>query len=197
MGCDGSRARCGDDTGTGACVPLRIRAPAGSVSGPVAIGFDIAIGGGGGPTGRNDFIFEAGLPFTLLFGDLVRFTAHPYLQVYSDKNCPSQAEIMADSSLMASEQGTCEATKDASNNWVGSWQGMPVMLSQDPRARFLGARFLLQAVLEIAIVENVNIFLLFEGDPVGQRQALTAKFSSVFPNTDPQIYGRIGVTFKF
>ena len=61
----------------------------------------------------------------------------------------------------------------------------------------MGARFFLQAVLEIAVAENVNIFAIFEGDPVGARQALTAKFSSVFPNTDPQIYGRIGVTFKF
>ena len=58
-------------------------------AGPVAIAFNLAIGGGGGPTDRNDFVFEAGMPFTLLFGDLVRFTAHPYLQVYSDKNCPN------------------------------------------------------------------------------------------------------------
>ena len=70
-------------------------------------------------------------------------------------------------------------------------------LTQDPRERFVGARFMLQAVLEIAVAENVNIFLLFEGDAVGQRQSLTQKFSSVFPNTDPQIYGRLGVTFKF
>jgi hypothetical protein len=47
------------------------------------------------------------------------------------------------------------------------------------------------------VAENVNIFLIFEGDAVGPRQALTAKFSSVFPNSDPQIYGRLGVTFKF
>ena len=56
------------------------------------------IGGGGGPTDRNDFVFEAGIPFTLLFGDLVRFTAQPYLQVYSDKNCPSYDDIKPDSS---------------------------------------------------------------------------------------------------
>ena len=56
-------------------------------AGPVALGVNHRVGGGGGPTGRNDFIFEAGIPFTLLFGDLVRFTAHPYLQVYSDRLC--------------------------------------------------------------------------------------------------------------
>lgn len=167
-------------------------------AGPVAIAANIGIGGGGGPTNRNDFVFEVGLPFTLLFGDLVRFTAQPYLQVYSDKNCPSPGDLAADPDLSKPGQGeqkACSATNDGSGNW--RVPGEAFTLHQDPRARFLGARFMLQAVLEIAVAENVNIFVIFEGDAVGQRQALTAKFSSVFPNTDPQIYGRLGVTFKF
>lgn len=162
-------------------------------AGPVAIAFDMAIGGGGGPTKRTDFIFEAGLPFTLLFGNLVRFTAHPYLQVYSDRNCPTAEDIAGSPSLMMSEQGTCEGT-----DGMGMWKGQLVKFGQkDPRQRFTGARFMLQAVLEVAVAENVNIFALFEGDAVGERQALTAKFSSIFPDEDPQIYGRLGVTFKF
>jgi hypothetical protein len=167
-------------------------------AGPVAIAFDTAIGGGGGPTNRNDFIFEAGIPFTLLFGDLVRFTAHPYLQVYTDKNCPSPSDLAKDPSLSMPGQGeqkACNAMNDGSGTWTVP--GESFSFKQDPRTRFVGARFMLQAVLEIAVAENVNIFLLFEGDPVGERQSLTAKFSSVFPNTDPQVYGRVGVTFKF
>jgi hypothetical protein len=178
-------------------------------AGPVAIAFNLAIGGGGGPTNRNDFVFEAGIPFTLLFGDLVRFTAQPYLQVYSDKNCPSYDDIKGDSSgngalnqtdTYKAEQGACEA-RDSQSGANGAMLPAPnhpvPTLSQDPRDRFVGARFMLQAVLEIAVAESVNIFVIFEGDAVGQRQALTAKFSSVFPNTDPQIYGRLGITFKF
>ena len=161
-------------------------------AGPVAIAFDLTVGGGGGPTNRNDFVFEAGVPFTLLFGDLVRFTAHPYLQVYSDRNCPGSDDIAkdGDGSLMRAEQGTC----DDSHMWNGHVQTFG---QADPRTRFTGARFMLQAVLEIAVHENANIFLIFEGDPVGERQALTAKFSSIFPDHDTQVYGRIGVTFKF
>ncbi len=163
-------------------------------AGPVAVAFDVAIGGGGGPTSRTDFIFEAGIPLTLLFGDLVRFTAHPYLQVYSDRNCPTAQEAM-DSAVLKSEQGTCEADPTTG---VGTWQGHMVTFGQkDPRQRFTGARLMLQAVLEIAVAENANIFLIFEGDPVGERQSLTSKFASVFPDHDPQIYGRLGVTFKF
>lgn len=161
-------------------------------AGPVAIAFDVNIGGGGGPTKRTDFIFEAGVPFTLLFGDLVRFTAHPYLQVYSDRNCPSKDDIMQDPSLTMPGQGE-QAACGVTDGTTG-----PIRFGQkDPRERFTGARLMLQAVLEIAVAENVNIFLMFEGDPIGERQALTAKFSSDFPAVDPQIYGRLGVTFKF
>ena len=161
-------------------------------AGPVAVAFDLAVGGGGGPTSRTDFIFEAGIPFTLLFGDLVRFTAHPYLQVYSDRNCPTLEDTMNDTSLTMPGQGEQKV--------CGLHKGDKIdgrTLDQEPRDRFTGARLMLQAVLEIAITENVNIFVIFEGDPVGQRQALTSKFSSAFPNTDPQIYGRLGLSFKF
>ncbi len=178
-------------------------------AGPVAIGVDTFIGGGGGPTHRNDFIFELGLPISLLFGDIVRFTAHPYLQVYSDKNCPTYGDISADasaqdkdvgdSSTYHNEMNACKA-RDGMAGANGAMLPAPASVanvSQDPRTRFVGGRFMLQAVLEIAVTENVNIFLLFEGDPVGQRQALTAKFSSIFPAQDPQVYGRAGLTFKF
>ena len=163
---------------------------------------DATIGGGGGPTDRNDFVFEAGIPFTLLFGDLVRFTAHPYLQVYTDKNCPTQDDLTQDPSLAKPGQGEQRACGNSTSHATGKWiftdtDGTMYNVGQDPRTRFAGARFMLQAVLEIAVATNANIFFLFEGDPVGQRQSLTGKFSSALPNTDPQIYGRLGVTFKF
>ena len=161
-------------------------------AGPVAVAFDLAIGGGGGPTRRTDFIMEAGIPFTLLFGDLVRFTAHPYLQVYSDRNCPTAEDLTADPSLSMPGQGEQKACA-VTDGTMG-----PVRFGQkNPRDRFTGARLMLQAVLEIAVAENVNIFAIFEGDPIGERQALTAKFASVFPDHDTQVYGRLGLTFKF
>jgi hypothetical protein len=162
-------------------------------AGPVAIGFDLTVGGGGGPTSRTDFVFEAGIPFTLLFGDLVRFTAHPYLQVYSDRNCPTQQDLDNDPSLGKPGQGeqkACAVTDGRTDPTFRFGQ-------KSARDRFNGARLMLQAVLEIAITENVNLFAIFEGDPVGERQSLTSKFSSIFPDHDTQVYGRLGVTFKF
>jgi PEGA domain-containing protein len=166
-------------------------------AGPLAIAFDLSVGGGGGPVGRNDFIFEAGIPFTLLFGNLVRFTAHPYMQLYSDQNCPTRDALASDPTLADHEQSTCSATQDASGKWIATWHGNMYPLSQDPRMRFLGARLMLQAALEIAVAKHVNIFAIFEGDPLGRREALTAKFSKLFPTTDVQMYGRLGITFKF
>ncbi len=58
-------------------------------AGPIAFGANVLIGGGGGPRKRNGIIFEAGIPITLLAGNLVRVTGRPYLQVYSDRLCPS------------------------------------------------------------------------------------------------------------
>jgi hypothetical protein len=166
-------------------------------AGPLAIAFDLSVGGGGGPTARNDFIFEAGLPLSLLFGDLVRFTAHPYVQIYSDQNCPTRDALANDPGLAQHEQSTCGAMKDASGKWNALFEGTTYSLSQDPRLRFFGARLMLQAALEIAVAEHVNIFAIFEGDPIGRRQALTAKFSSLFPTSDAQMYGRLGLSFKF
>jgi hypothetical protein len=177
-------------------------------AGPIALGFNMYIGGGGGPKGRNDVVFEAGLPITLLFGDLVRFTAQPYVQVYSDRNCTSLSDMLDQQSKSANGIMGVSIYKDEENackNFDGKRKGMDlpapsfatVGSGQDPRDRFTSARFMLRAVLEIAIVQQVNIFAIFEGDPVGERQSLTDKFSPAFPGTDPQIYGQLGVTVKF
>lgn len=65
--------------------------------------------------------------------------------------------------------------------------------------RFTGARFLAQAIIEIAISPNASVFGIFEGviAPQSERQAFTDKFSRVFPERDLRIYGRGGLTFKF
>jgi hypothetical protein len=146
-------------------------------AGPVAIGVDIFIGGGGGPGQRSTFEFEFGLPVSLLFGDLVRFTLHPYGQVYSDRLCAETAAANpADEPPGCTTMGT----------------------DFKPRERFNGFRLMLQAVLEVAVHRVATLFFIFEGDPIAQREAYRKRFAPGFVWTnDPQIYGRMGVTFKF
>jgi hypothetical protein len=177
-------------------------------AGPFALAGAIFIGGGGGPKSRSDFTFEAGIPMTLLFGEIVRFTIHPYVQVYTDRNCAAVDDILANggksSDQYANEESSCKA-KDGQRMGKDIPAATPADLKtgpiqnphQDPRDRFTEARFMLRAALEIAVHEAVNIFIIFEGDPIGERQSLTDKFSSAFPRTDPQIYGGLGATFKF
>ncbi len=179
--------------------------------GPVAVATDIYLGGGGGPTERNDFTFEWGLPVTLLFGDLVRFTMHPYVQAYTERNCPAVDQIKFDDSnatpaaapghgpLANSETIACKANDGmrTPSDGLPPPPGMMVKVGQDPRTRFVSARLMLQAVLEIAVHERATLFLLFEGDPVGPRASLSSRYSPGLPATDAQIYGRLGLTFKF
>ena len=63
---------------------------------PLAVGADLFIGGGGGPEKRNSFTFEAGIPVTMLAGDYVRLTFRPYLQLTSDRLCPSVDQLQSD-----------------------------------------------------------------------------------------------------
>lgn len=61
--------------------------------GPFALGFRTFGSAGGGPRGRNSFTWELGLPITLLAGNRIKVTAQPYLQIYSDRVCPSVDSI--------------------------------------------------------------------------------------------------------
>jgi PEGA domain len=179
-------------------------------AGPFAMGATLFIGGGGGPTHRNNFVFEFGVPMTLLFGDIVRFTVHPYVQVYSDRNCASVDDARVELAAKTLEEVQWCKAKDQTRGGMGNIPDNgqnPISMqeagralasiNQDPRDRFTSARLMLRGVLEVAIVENVNIFAIFEGDPIGTRWSLSQQFSSLFPGTDHQVYGALGATFKF
>lgn len=211
--------------------------------GPFALGLNTYLGGGGGPRGRNTFQWELGLPITLLAGSIVKLTARPYVQVYTDRNCPSQESLMElrmKNDITAIERlgdainqaehngdrcvGRTYDTMGARNPTTGDFANpiydaagynpgtrkfdrMPTynagsLLYQEDGIgvleRFTQARFMLQAVVELAISPNLNIWGLLEGAP-GQkdRQMFTDKFNRVFPINETPIYGRAGMTLKF
>src|SRR5262249_32600913 len=141
--------------------------------GPIAIGVDTSIGGGGGPTHRNDFTWELGIPVSLVLGDIIHFTAHPYMQLYSDRNCPTVDDVAKD----RNDEGepTCKAW-DVAGGQPRKLQTGFQNPGQDPRNRFTSARLMLQAVLEISLGEHVSLFLILEGDPIGERKSLSSMF---------------------
>ncbi|MCS6914186.1 MAG: PEGA domain-containing protein [Myxococcales bacterium] len=207
-------------------------------TGPIALGGSMFIGGGGGPRGRNSFVFEVGVPLTLLAGNLVRLTVRPYLQVYSDQLCPTYErirELVAKNDLAAivtlvqpehigdrctgggdENAGIPRRYRNAIAEAAGYYidrmgnpriDGMPtydpslIDFQEDGNpvlSRFSGARFMLQAVVEIAITQMTNIWLLIEGAPFQKdRQQYTDKFNRIFPHNDFPLYGRAGFTIKF
>ena len=196
---------------------------------------------------RNSFTFEAGIPMTLLAGNLVKLTLRPYLQYYSDRLCPSQDDLVQLRNngdfatlynLIQPEHvgDRCASTLDNTTvppvqprygqNAIAAAAGidpvtkMAAPMSYNPDLtitgmdgrqiyvfredgnpvldRFTGVRFMLQAVVEIAITPNASIWALIEGAPgQGSRQQYTDKFNRVFPIDDFPLYGRIGYTAKF
>lgn len=61
--------------------------------GPFALGLRTFGSAGGGARSRNSFTWELGLPITLLAGNRIKVTAQAYMQVYSDRVCPSADNI--------------------------------------------------------------------------------------------------------
>ena len=164
-------------------------------AGPVAIGTQFYLGGGGGPGGRNDFTFEWGLPISLLFGDIVRVTGNPYLQVATDRLCPTSATPTvhgSESDVCSTGYGSQPAGK---TNYDARWH-------HGTRDRFVSTRLMLQAAIEVSIHRVATLFFIFEGAPTGERASLTGTAGYGYNDGfawkhDPRLYGRLGLTFKF
>ena len=188
--------------------------------GHFSMGARTYMGGGAGPAGRNSFLFETGPLLTFAYGRVL-FTVHPYLQVYSDRHCPSverlQDTYLNDSATYANwvaGEGRigarCAGAPD--NNMPMGYPNAVldgVNGAYDPRnplyqnagtgvlERNVGARLMIRATLEVPILTWLNLWFLFEASPTGQRQGFTQKFSGFFPNADMPLYGAAGVTFKY
>lgn len=165
-------------------------------AGPVAIGTQFYLGGGGGPGGRNDFTFEWGLPISLLFGEIVRVTGNPYLQVATDRLCPTSSTPTVhgggESDICSTGYGAQPAGQ---TNYDARWH-------HGTRDRFVSARLMLQAAIEVSVHRVATVFFIFEGAPTGERASLSGHggygYNDGFAwKHDPQLYGRLGVTFKF
>ena len=156
-------------------------------AGPIAGGLSFLIGGGGGPDGRNDFVMELGTPLTLIAGRLVQLTVKPYLQIYSDRMCPTPND--AAPSNVTRGDGCTYAFEEITSGRADSYGALN---------RFTSARFMIQAALEISLARNLNLFMLVEGAPGTQRESYTRRYNLLMvQEQDYSIYGRAGVTFKF
>ncbi|MBI5480547.1 MAG: PEGA domain-containing protein [Deltaproteobacteria bacterium] len=186
-------------------------------AGPIALGADFAIGGGGGPDGRDNFSLEFGFGFTLHFKEIAAFSGRGFLSYYTDRMCwPRKLNGTTYSNVddLNSSRDVCRAYDGSTNNNVPNTKTVPPSVLDelthfvssaglpadwDPRDhRLSGTRFYLQAALEVTVAQNVGLFLLIEGVPFQHdRAAFMDLWNSAQIRRDPHIYGRAGMTLKF
>ena len=57
---------------------------------------------------------------------------------------------------------------------------------------------MLNASIEVEVTRHLNIIGVFEGAPFqGNRLAYYDAFAEIMPESDPGVYGRLGVTLKY
>ncbi|MBK6848928.1 MAG: PEGA domain-containing protein [Proteobacteria bacterium] len=136
----------------------------------IAVAALLALGAGGGPNGRNTFFLNAGVVASLIFKRVLTFSGRVYGNFYTDRHCPSSAK--------SGELGVCAV--------------------DGARDRDGGARLMLSGALEIPMTTNLGLLAVVEGAPFqAQRKAFRDAYSSLMFESDPRIYGRLGVSFKF
>ncbi len=148
---------------------------------PFSLAGFFALGGGGGPAARSTFYTKLGVAVTMLFSRRVAFTGRAYFDFYTDRHCPEEHE--------SGELDVCRGLYD---------EKLVPVNKDEIRNRFDGARFLLNATIEVEVTRHLNIVGIFEGAPFqGNRLAFSDPFADIMPETDPGIYGRLGVTLKY
>lgn len=136
----------------------------------VAVAALLVLGAGGGPNGRNTFLLNAGVVASLIFKRVLTFSGRVYGNFYTDRHCPSSAK--------SGELGVCTTA--------------------GARDRDAGARLMLSGALEIPVTTNLGVLAVVEGAPFqAQRKAFRDAYASLMFDSDPRIYGRLGVSFKF
>jgi hypothetical protein len=145
-----------------------------------SLGALFSLGGGGGPAGRSTVYSNLGVIASLWFKKIITLTARAYLNFYSDRVCPS-------SYSPGGEADGCTSPP-----------AFLVLNHTDLRQRVGGARFFLSIVAEFPLTKHLGIFGLLEGAPgQGNRLSYSSPFSSYMPESDPGIYGRVGLSIKY
>ncbi len=180
-------------------------------AGPFSTGVFTAIGGGPGYDGRNTFEWDIGLIASLSFRNLVTVTVRMWGKIYRDQFCRSSpanssegetephwcSEMDVDSDTTLADR-TAWVNANVPSRWVDR-------LNEGPNAHrrgFVGARFMMSLILEVAISRNVSIHAELRGAPGMNQRAMWHDFFntpmlSTSNGGDPRIYGGAGLTFKF
>jgi hypothetical protein len=159
---------------------------------------------------RNGLTWDVGVAASLTALSHVTITGRAYAEFFSDRHCPA-----LDSSAPTANGGfeTSDPIKVCKDYKMAVVDNVAVPeFTQDDikRAEKLtgqsgreffdrdgGVRFNLAIGAEIAMQQRWNVYGILEGAFGGERALFTGMFSGPMPDTDYQLYLRIGTSYKF
>lgn len=160
---------------------------------------------------RNGVTFETGALASLTALSNVTITGRAYFQFWSDRHCPEVRGSPGSLTFTpedAEPTDSCEGYRAFVNGDMlpGTFtdrdrRKMELLTGEsgvDMFGRDNGARFLISVIAEIAVDARWNVYGQLEGAPFQDERALfTNLFSGSMPDKDVNLYGRLGLSYKF
>jgi hypothetical protein len=151
---------------------------------------------------RNGVTWDVGGLASLTALTHVTITGRGYLEVWSDRHCPSLDSTTANGFDGTAPIAVCKEVKDGTIKKSPDDARVKQLLGTDGNGVFdreSGARFILSIAGEVAFDQQWNFYFLLDGAPfqTGERALFTNLFAHSMPDTDYRIYARTGLTYKF
>jgi len=159
---------------------------------------------------RNGLTWDVGVAASLTALSHVTITGRAYAQFFSDRHCPALDSSAPTANMGFETSDPIQICKDYKTAVVDN-VAVPEFTQDDiARAEKLtgsngreffdrdgGVRFNLAIGAEIAMQQRWNVYGILEGAFGGERALFTGMFSGPMPETDYQLYLRIGTSYKF
>jgi hypothetical protein len=171
---------------------------------PFSVGVFGQAGGGSNfvdDSQRSTYFFDAGLAASLTGLGAVSITGRAYANLYRDRHCP--ALNAAGNAYDDADADGVELCDEYLNGTIDPALKTRIdeQLLDGDGAIFdaeYGWRVLTSLIIEIAIKQRWNLYLLVEWAPFQEERAVfTDAFTSPLLEEDPISYGQLGATYKF
>jgi hypothetical protein len=151
---------------------------------------------------RNGFTWDVGVAASLTALTHVTISGRLYMDFWSDRHCPDQKngdpqQFDGTPIRVCQNYATGQLTADeiARVNKLTTGDETKAWAFHD---RQTGSRFMTAVIAEISTSQHWNFFGILEGAPFQNERALfTNEFSHSMPDTDFNLYVRLGLTYKF
>ncbi len=170
---------------------------------PFSVGAFAQVGGGAtffDNSNRNSFFADLGGAVSLTGLGSVTLTGRAYLNFYSDRNCPG-ADVQ-NQRFTDRDADAVDTCRDYLNGSISAADRARVdSLTGGPEGLFkrdTGVRLMTSFLIELAVRQHMNVWVLIEGPPLqSERASFTNFFNGLMLSRDPLLYPRVGVTYKF